>query len=103
MSDEIKFGFYETGNDNIYADVLEPDGSDRDVGIHLLDDGHLGLYMGDSTEAQAGDIVRIEDTGASEILAVDVWQPESTANTNINSIRGSEEAAEMVRSKALEY
>ena len=91
MADEIKFGYPETGNVNIEADVLQPDGSARDLDIVLSDTGHLGLYMGDSNLVESGDIVRIEDTDSGEILAIDELQACDAAITAKTTIIEIEE------------
>jgi len=62
MSNEVKVT-YETGKASMTADVFAPDGTDRETGISLTENGSGGLYLGDCATIQQGDIIVAYDNG----------------------------------------
>jgi len=55
MANEIKV-IYLTGK-TLTADVFQPDGSDRQTSISLTENNTGGLYLGDCSTIQAGDVI----------------------------------------------
>jgi hypothetical protein len=62
MSNEIQFA-WESGQTGLTANAFKPNGDARDVDISLVENATGGLYLGQASTVQIGDIIIVYQNG----------------------------------------